>query len=147
MRESTLHRALEVAVRAHAGQVDKGGKPFILHPLRVMLAGRTEDEMVLGVLHDVVEDTALELSDLDFLSDRVLRALDAITHRHEVSEPRVEYLARVKEHDLARRVKLADTRDNLSPERVEDLPEKDRERVLAKYAEALRVLDQPKEEL
>ena len=51
-----LEKAIQIAVEAHTGQVDKGGNPYILHPLRVMLSLNTEEERIVGVLHDVVED-------------------------------------------------------------------------------------------
>ena len=51
-----LEKAIKIAVEAHTGQVDKGGNPYILHPLRVMLSRNTEEERIVGVLHDVVED-------------------------------------------------------------------------------------------
>ncbi len=53
---STLERAIVIAVEAHAGQIDKAGSPYVLHPLRVMLNLRTTDERIVGVLHDVCED-------------------------------------------------------------------------------------------
>ena len=53
-----LEKAIKIAVEAHTGQVDKGGNPYILHPLRVMLSLDTEEERIVGVLHDVVEDCA-----------------------------------------------------------------------------------------
>lgn len=53
---STLGRAIEIAVEAHAGQVDKAGAPYILHPLRVMLSLDGEEDRIVGVLHDVIED-------------------------------------------------------------------------------------------
>ena len=53
---SDLHRAISIAVEAHQDQYDKGGHPYILHPLRVMNALKTTEEMIVGVLHDVVED-------------------------------------------------------------------------------------------
>ena len=56
---STLERAIAIAATAHAGQKDKGGHPYILHPLRVMLALQKEDERIVAVLHDVVEDTKI----------------------------------------------------------------------------------------
>ena len=55
-----LEQAIKIAVEAHTGQVDKGGNPYILHPLRVMLSLDTEQERIVGVLHDVVEDCAPE---------------------------------------------------------------------------------------
>lgn len=54
---SMLERAIDIAVKAHAGQLDKAGEPYILHPLRVMLSCTSEDARIVGVLHDVVEDT------------------------------------------------------------------------------------------
>ena len=53
-----LENAIKIAVEAHAGQVDKGGSPYILHPLRVMLSLDREEERIVGVLHDVMEDCA-----------------------------------------------------------------------------------------
>ena len=55
-----LEKAIKIAVEAHTGQLDKGGNPYILHPLRVMLSLETEEERIVGVLHDVVEDCAPE---------------------------------------------------------------------------------------
>jgi len=54
---SLLERAIEIAVTAHKDQVDKAGKPYILHPLRLMFKMQTENEMIAAALHDVVEDT------------------------------------------------------------------------------------------
>ena len=54
---STLERAIEIATEAHQGQLDKAGKDYIGHPLRVMAMGRTLDEKIVGVLHDVIEDS------------------------------------------------------------------------------------------
>jgi hypothetical protein len=54
---STLEHAIALAACAHAGQVDKAGQPYILHPLRVMLRLSGADERIVAVLHDVVEDT------------------------------------------------------------------------------------------
>ena len=52
-----LHKAIYIAAKAHQGQVDKGGNPYILHPLRLMFSRRNEDERICAVLHDVIEDT------------------------------------------------------------------------------------------
>ena len=54
---STLERAIQIATEAHKGQLDKAGRDYIGHPLRVMAMGKTEDEKIVGVLHDVIEDT------------------------------------------------------------------------------------------
>lgn len=60
----TLEKAIVIATQAHTAQVDKGGNPYILHPLRVMLKMSTEEEMVAAVLHDVIEDTKVNADDL-----------------------------------------------------------------------------------
>ena len=61
---STVETAIEIAARAHAGQVDKAGVPYIFHPLRLMLAVTTPFERMAAVLHDTVEDTDISLADL-----------------------------------------------------------------------------------
>lgn len=80
---STLERAIEIAVRAHAGQKDKGGEPYILYPLRVMLRMRTEGERIVAVLHDLVEDSNFTIDDLrlEGFSKEVIEALEALTKR------------------------------------------------------------------
>ena len=60
---ATLERAIEIAKTAHAGQFDKAGKPYIFHPIRVMLRVHNEFEKMVAVLHDVVEDTPITLED------------------------------------------------------------------------------------
>ena len=60
----TLERAIAIAAAAHAGQLDKGGAPYILHPLKVMLRMTSLEERIVAVLHDVVEDCGLSLDDL-----------------------------------------------------------------------------------
>ena len=74
---STLERAIAIAARAHAGQVDKGGAPYILHPLRVMLRLSEPREQLVAVLHDVIEDSPVTLEQLrgEGFSEEVLQAL------------------------------------------------------------------------
>ena len=74
---STLQKAISIAVEAHEGQVDKGGNPYILHPLRVMMSLRTIDEMIVGVLHDVVEDLELFRSKSENTSTKSRKELPA----------------------------------------------------------------------
>jgi len=61
---SNLDKALKIAIEAHTSQVDKGGKPYILHPLRLMMKFKSEQEMIVAVLHDVVEDSDYSFDDL-----------------------------------------------------------------------------------
>lgn len=59
-----LEKAIIIATTAHLGQVDKAGDPYVLHPIRVMLLGKTGNEKICGILHDVVEDTDITLRTL-----------------------------------------------------------------------------------
>lgn len=138
-----LSTAIEIAVAAHADDVDKQGKPYILHPLRVMLAVEPHglDAMIIGVLHDVIEDH------LDFdeqvkvnVSFDVYAALLTLVHRGEPYHS--VYLARVQTNELARVVKIADMRDNLG--RLDGLPERDRVRLGEKYRRGLELLGEHK---
>ena len=80
-----LETAIALAVAGHAGQVDKADQPYILHPLRIMMRMGDETARIVAVLHDLVEDTDATFDDLRKagFSDRVLDALDHLTHREE----------------------------------------------------------------
>lgn len=121
---STLERAIAIALTAHAGQVDKVGAPYILHPLRLMLRVSTTDEQIVAVLHDVVEDSTVTLADLrnEGFSPVIIAALDCLTHRAEVDY--AAYVAHLSENPLARRVKLADLADNMDIRRLDTLDPK-----------------------
>jgi len=120
---STLERAIEIAAEAHAGQVDKAGAPFILHPLRVMLRVNDEEARKAAVLHDVVEDSEWTLDGLraEGFSEVVVLAVDGLTRRD--GEAYFDFCRRAGRNEIARIVKLADLEDNLDPERVAALPE------------------------
>ena len=154
---STLQRAISIAVEAHEGQVDKGGNPYILHPMRVMMSLRTVDEMIVGVLHDVVEDCSdrgfgWERLEKEGFSKTVLDALKSVTKTPEEErhfktvngEDRVtaylRFVDRAKSNSIGRRVKRADIYDNLNVTRIDKLTEKDLAR-LNQYQVALRHLD------
>lgn len=127
-----LEKAIEIAVEAHRGQIDKAGKPYILHPMRVMLAGKNEDEMICGILHDVVEDTpiSLEMLQEEGFSKTVLDALALLTHDRSV--PYQTYIEALTQNELAVRVKLYDLHDNLNRDRLSFLTVED-ERRMEKY--------------
>ena len=81
-----LENAIKIAVEAHTGQVDKGGNPYILHPLRVMLSLDREEERIVGVLHDVVEDCAgwsWERLEAEGFSEEIIRALKSVSKTPE----------------------------------------------------------------
>jgi len=136
---SDLNRAIEIASAAHAGQLDKGGHPYIMHPIRVMLAMSTEEERIVAVLHDVLEDCPdyVWMVEEAGFSRKVLEALNALTKRP--GEPYSDFIVRVALNPLACRVKVADMRDNMDLSRIPNPTDKDRERV-AKYARYIEVL-------
>src|SRR3954449_1899590 len=109
---ATIEKALQVAARAHEGQVDKQGLPYILHPLRVMDGVEGLEAKIVGVLHDVVEDTDVTLGDLERegFSAAVLAAVRGVTHAD--GETYADYVVRCGRNEVARRVKLADLADN-----------------------------------
>ena len=137
---ATLERAIEIAAKAHAGQVDKAGQPYVLHPLRMMLAVATPEARMAAVLHDVVEDTAVTLDDLraEGFPASVLEAVEALTKRE--GEDYEAFIRRVSPNPIAREVKLADLRDNSDLSRIAEPTERDRERI-RKYQRAIAYLE------
>ena len=136
-----LARAIEIAVQAHAGQTDKAGAPYILHPLRVMFDVHSEDARIVAVLHDVIEDcpdwTLLRLHAEGF-SDVVLQALDAVT-KSPLDADYAAFVARAATNQIARQVKRADLLDNLDATRLPQINDEDRIR-LNRYLSALATL-------
>jgi (p)ppGpp synthase/HD superfamily hydrolase len=138
-----LELAIALACEAHRGQTDKAGAPYILHPLRVMLACETDDERMVAVLHDVVEDsdTTLErLRELGFDSS-VIDAIDCLSRRDDESYD--VFIDRVSGNAIASRVKVHDLEDNMDLSRLPTVGADDLRRV-AKYERALSKLQQRK---
>ena len=134
-----LDNAIKIAVEAHTGQVDKAGQPYILHPLRCMMAVQTDVQRIAAIMHDVVEDsewTLEALADAGF-SPEVIDVVDRVSRRHEESYE--EFIARVAESKDATVVKIADLEDNLNITRLATVTDKDRAR-LDKYLTAWRKL-------
>lgn len=136
---ATLERALVIAALAHAGQQDKGGSPYILHPLRMMLKLDTEQERVVALLHDVLEDSALTMEELveAGFTGEVLDAVQVLTRRS--GESRMEAALRAAQNPLALTVKLADNADNLDLKRIPEPSEADQAR-LKEYRKIRRYL-------
>lgn len=137
---TVLERAIQIALHAHAGQKDKAGSDYILHPLRVMLRGVSPEEKIVGVLHDVIEDsdiTALDLLNEGFSSE-IVDAILALSHRPD--EDYISFIYRVLENSLAKRVKLYDLLDNTDILRLNKLDDKDLVR-LNKYIEAIKIIE------
>ena len=134
-----LEQAIAIALEAHRGQVDKAAQPYILHPLRVMLKMNTDKEMIVAVLHDVVEDSKISLEDLQsrgFFGE-IIDAVKCCTKKHGM--PYEEYIQQIGKNPLASRVKIADLQDNMNLARLPHPSQDDFDRV-DKYREALAFL-------
>lgn len=132
--------ALQVAVRAHDGQYDKGGSPYILHPITVAKSVTGEKEKVLALLHDTVEDTSVTNDDIrKEFGNTIADALDCLTHRD--GESYDDYISRVCTNQLAIDVKLADLHNNMDLSRIPNPTEKDLKRVEKYKRVEKRLLD------
>lgn len=134
-----LEKAIIIATNAHKGQLDKGGSPYILHPLRLMFAMHNETEKICAVLHDVIEDTEITLDYLrtEGFSEEVLYALDSLTRRS--NETYDEFISRIINNNIASHVKLADLSDNMDLSRIKNPTQKDYERI-EKYSKASDII-------
>ena len=137
----TLGRAISIAAEAHAGQKDRAGAPYILHPIRLMIQMDSENAMMAAVLHDVVENSVWTLDDLrkEGFSNEVLNAVDSLTHRDKEGEDYWDYIQRAKSDPIALKVKLADLLDNLNPNRLNKVTKEDEKR-FERYRKAQQML-------
>jgi hypothetical protein len=146
---STLERAIALAAEAHAGQKDKAGTPYILHPLRVMFAVEGDEARMAAVLHDVVEDGGVTLDQLRNLGfpETVVEAVDALTKRDSErgAENYLAFVERAGQNDIARAVKLADIADNMDLSRIARPTDEDLAR-MARYRKARRLLERMERE-
>lgn len=137
-----MELALRIAMEAHMDQIDKGGEPYIFHPLRVAERVAGNREKTVAFLHDVIEDseqhTIESLTEVGFPED-ITDALDALTKRER--EPYKDYLARVRSNALATVVKIADLGDNVDISRLHGPPGKDDLARLDKYKYELKYLN------
>lgn len=104
-------KAMKIAYNAHHGQVDKANTPYIFHPFH--LAEQMEDEIstVVALLHDVVEDTTITFEDLEKeFPQEVIVPLRYLTHDKEVDY--LDYVTKINENPIAKKVKLADIAHN-----------------------------------
>jgi guanosine-3',5'-bis(diphosphate) 3'-pyrophosphohydrolase len=129
-----LDTMLVIVTNAHHGQFDKGGNPYILHPLKVMHYLKSDDEelMCMALGHDVIEDTKVTYKDLREagITERVINGIRALTK--QPGQTYDEYKQGVFENEDAMRVKLADLRHNTDIRRLKGVTEKDIAR-MAKY--------------
>jgi (p)ppGpp synthase/HD superfamily hydrolase len=137
----TLAETIEFVTRAHAGQTDKAGEPYYLHPLAVegrvaVMAGATEDDRLVALLHDIIEDTTVTAAQLIAMgySSRVVEVVSLLTKPARTDY--AGYVAKLIEtgDKTAMRVKLGDLLDNTDPERLARLPSNMANRLKAKYS-------------
>ncbi len=132
---SMLSEAIRVALEAHEAQKDRAGEPYILHPLRVMLAMRDDTMRIAAVLHDVIEDSSMTLSELTQLgfSEEVVRIVGSLSRRELESYD--DYISRILLNQEACYIKLEDLKDNMNLSRLSRLKNEDFER-LERYEKA-----------
>ena len=152
-----LSQALQVAARAHAGQMDKSGEPYILHPIRVAFdyGLDTVEHQVVALLHDVVEDTPITLAEIyaqfgnmvaegvasvsrGYINSATSEMIFKPTEYYE-KEVYANFIERAKRHPIGRFVKIADLKDNLSPARMNHLPPTEKG-IHKRYERALKIL-------
>jgi (p)ppGpp synthase/HD superfamily hydrolase len=134
---SSLERAIAIAAEAHAGQHDKAGAPYVLHPLRMMLRVASNDERIVAVLHDVCEDCpgwTFDRLRAEGFSEKILTALDTVTKRD--GEAYEDFVRRAANNTIGRAVKLADLQDNCDLSRISNPTPRDFERI-EKYKRAI----------
>jgi (p)ppGpp synthase/HD superfamily hydrolase len=142
---STLGRAIAIATEVHRGQVDKGGSPYIEHPLRVMGQVHGEEVKIVAVLHDVIEDSSdhgtqawtVERLREEGFSEAICAGVDAVTRR--AGEPYMTFIRRAAENAIGWQVKMADLADNSDLARIPNPTKRDHAR-LQRYREARALL-------
>lgn len=119
--EEILQRAIEIATEAHKGQKDRAGKPYIGHITRVSQAGKTLEERMAGILHDIVEDTDWTFERLadEGIPPQVIDAVRCLTKQE--GEDYDRFIERVKTNPIAVEVKLNDLRDNMDVTRIPEI--------------------------
>lgn len=141
-----IQQALMLAFKAHEGQKDRSGNPFIFHPIAVALNCFFHTDKVVAILHDVVEDTHITLPDLQALFPAVVcEAVDHISQRKHLGETYKDFIKRCCLNATARRVKKADLHHNSG--RLNELPEVEAESLGERYRWALNYITQYENDL
>ena len=137
-----LEKALQIATEAHAHQVDKAGSPYIFHPIRVSNRCSTDDEKIVALLHDTIEDTKVtaEYLLIEGFPRNIVDAILSVTRNEDESYE--DFIKRSMLNPIGRQVKLHDLEDNMDITRLNELTEKDIDR-LKKYLRAYKYLKGP----
>lgn len=136
-----LEKAISLALEIHAGQTDRAGHPYILHPLTLMVQMDSDDERITAVLHDTIEDSNLTIDQLQQklnLPAHIAEAIDLLSHdKNEMDYD--SYIERLRPNALALKIKLADLRHNMDLTRLDQIRPENMPR-LAKYHRAWQQL-------
>ena len=141
--------AMQVAYKAHHGQTDLQGIPYIYHPIHLAEQMETEDTCVVALLHDVIEDTEMTLEDLREygFTEKQLEAIELISNENvdhtlpdeEREREYLEYVKKLSVNPIARTVKIADLKHN--SDRTRRIEDTDRDEArYRKYSKALELL-------
>ena len=108
-----LHKAITIACEAHEGQSSINGEPYILHPLRLLIKAKSNEERIIAILHDVIEKTNISLADLKNkgFDQNIISSIDSLSRRR--SESYVDYIARLMKNNISVKIKLLDLADNI----------------------------------
>lgn len=132
-------KAIRIMYEAHKGQFDKSNIPYVFHPFHVAESMDDEISCTVALLHDVIEDTDISLLDLENkgFPKEVLDALKLLTHDKDVKY--MDYIERISTNPIAIKVKLSDLEHNMNLDRIDNITDKDRERI-QKYQRAKEYL-------
>jgi len=134
-----INKIMPLVYNLHNGQKDKSGVPYIYHVIHVAEQMNTEDETIVALLHDTLEDTGLNPNYIkDNWGEHILEAVKLLTHKK--NEPYLDYIMKIKDNQLARKVKIADLKHNMDLTRIANPADKDFKRV-EKYKKALEILE------
>ena len=133
-------KALKICFNAHKEQVDKTGMPYVFHPFHLAEQMDCEDSVCVALLHDVVEDSSVTFEDLikEGFNNNIISALKLLTHND--GTPYMEYVKKIKENQIATKVKLADLKHNSDLSRL-DLEVDEKPKKYELYKEAIEYLE------
>lgn len=136
-----VQRALNMAIKAHEGQLDKGGMPYINHPVYLALQMDNNDEKAIALLHDVLEDSDFLYEDVEAeVDENIARCVKCLTRKE--NEDYFDYIKRIKKTDwFATKIKIADLKHNSDILRIKEPTDKDYKRI-EKYQKAIQILEE-----
>ena len=138
---SETKKALKLCFEAHKAQLDKSGMPYVFHPFHLAEQMDSEETTAVALLHDVVEDTSYTIEDLKNMgfSEKILEAVSLMTHEEGMEY--MDYVKKIKNNEIARKVKLADLKHNSDLKRLDKVDEKALKR-REKYIKAIALLEE-----